>query len=91
MRGDSWSTTETKKPPKGVAFPLPRSLLALLAIFLDSPLTSELDRPVILPCEHPASVGGASHLASLHDALAEQSARGSLVQATDSPLLDYDL
>ena len=49
-----------------------------------------LDRPVILHASLPSCVGGAKHLASLRDALAEQSALGSLVsKLTDSLKLDY--
>ena len=40
-------------------------------------------------CELRRFLGGATHSASLHEALAEQSALGSLVRGTDSLALDY--
>ena len=40
-------------------------------------------------CELRRYLGGALHFASLHEALAEQSALGSLVRGTDSLTLDY--
>ena len=56
------------------------------ALRLDSKLSdlrvgySNLGPTGYTPCEYAFGVG-ATHLASLHDALTEQSARGSLVQA----------
>ena len=41
-------------------------------------------------CELRRFLGGATHFASFHEALAEQSALGSLVHGTDSLTLDYD-